>query len=928
MEIELLWPLIQEMVQTPDISAEDWAFLRQNADTLGCSEAILRALVETRLVQGHPDVSKRIEALGQLVGTLKEEASRHMPFLLEVAQYLGVPVDLVQVLVQVPRVPALRYMVRLLRAVEGLSEPAALFPWLATQAEALKLPSEALSPLLSLLAAPQQKSLTIALQSYWELLRLLDKQGLPAVEVAYLIDLAREARLTDPVSQGLQEYLRMRQKGTTPIEALAYLVRSFIQKGALSEEEGPFLEQLAQEEGLPTEVLSALIEAERALRKAAPGSFGAEYLVPLIQALLRANRLDEGAKRLLLQRGQEVHLTAAHIEALIELETQIVAGKARFPQSLQPLIRVLVEGGRISDDRLVFLIKKAQEMGGTDKVVRSLVQIEITAQKKTLQERAFVPPPPPPPPPTPPPAPSPVESPTSSPAPPSMAAPSTPPPPPSTFSSASTSSSGVSIPLKTPSFPSGGHFPPVAVDFHSLKLFSLRTEKDIVRKAEIFAHEGKVNWYAFLEYGEREYLLVSKGRPEHRFEEVLTWVVSPTGEVIALKHRLQGSYRVYLNGEEGRPLEEVASLILSPNHRHLAYIGRKGEDLFVFLNNIGMGPFSQVTNLTFRPNTENDLFFIVQVEKNRWVISDHLKNTYSEPSPYLDQLTFSPDGQRMVYVTLKNRKLHLREGDKWGDPFDLVSDVQFTGDSHHLIYLVQKGPQIGITWDHETLALGEGISGVTLSPDSRFVAYLVREKDQQFVGVQKKRLGPYERAERPFITRTKPAVIYPVVLQGRHHIFVNGAPEAGPFEAILRFSGQGDSYAAIVRKGSEGQAVLWDGKIGKLYSAVEHLTWAPSGQHLAYVARKKGVWAGVVWNDTESDQYDFVQHLTFSPDGKALLFFARRRDGWYAVLNDQPIPDTLCKELLSPPVWDAKNRAFCYLYRQGKDIYEGRLNVR
>lgn len=925
MEIELLWPLIQEMVQTPEISAEDWAFLRQNADTLGCSEAILRALVEARLVQDSPAISKRIEALGQLVSTLKEEASRHMPFLLEIAQYLGLPVDLVQVLVQVPRMPALRYMVRLLRAVEGLGDPATLSPWLATQAQALKLPPEILNPLLNLLAAPQQKSLATALQSYWELLRLLDKQGLPAVEVAYLIDLAREARLTDPVSQGLQEYLRLRQRGTSPIEALGYLVRSFIQKGALSEEEWPFLEQLAQEEGIPTDVLSALVEAERSLRKAAPGSFGAEYLVPLIQALLRTHRLDEGAKRLLLQRGQEVHLTPSHIEALVELETQIVAGKARFPQSLQPLIRALVEGGRISDDRLVFLIKKAQEMGGTDKVVRSLVQIEITAQKKALQERSFVPPPPPPPP-------SPVEPPLASAPSPAPPPPSVPSPPPSPASSAppssSTPSSGVSLPLKAPTFPTGGHFPPVAVDFHSLKLFSLRSEKDIVRKAEIFAHEGKVSWYAFLEYGEREFLLVSKGRPEHRFEEVLNWVVSPTGEVIAIKHRLQGAYRVYLNGEEGRPLEEVASLILSPNHRHLAYIGRKGEDLFVFLNNVGMGPFSQVTNLTFRPNTENDLFYIVQVEKNRWVISDYLKNTYGEPAPYLDQLAFSPDGQRMVYVTLKNRKLHLKEGDKWGDPFDLISDVQFTADSAHLVYLVQKGQQIGITWDHEILTLGEGIGGVTLSPDSRFVAYLVRERDQQFVGVQKKRLGPYERAERPFITRNKPAVIYPTVLQGRHHIFVNGAPEAGPFEAILRFSGQGDSYAAIVRKGSEGQAVLRDGKLGKLYSAVEHLTWNPSGEHLAYVARKKGAWAGVVWNDTESDQYDFVQHLTFSPDGKALLFFARRRDGWYAVLNDKPIPETLCKELLSPPVWDAKNRAFCYLYRQGKDIYEGRLSIR
>lgn len=924
MEVELLWPLIQDLIQGPEISEEDWKFLRQNADTLGCPDAVLRAMVGARLAYGQTPLLPRVEALSKLIEALGSEAQRKMPFLLEVAQYLSVPIDVVQVLVQVPRTPSLRYLVRLLRAIEAAGGLPELLPWVEAQAQALKLPAEIIAPLMELLTAAQRKALTQALRSYWALLRLLDKQGMPAVELAYLIDLAREARLTDTVSQGLQEFLRLRQRGTSPVEGVAYLVRSFIQKGVLSEEELPFLAELASQEGVPEVVLEALIEVEQNLRKSPSGFFGAELLQPLIRAFLQGGTLDDAAFRLLVQRGNELNLTRSHVEAIIDLEQQIVQKTAKFPQSLQPLIHALVENARISDDRLIYLVKKAQEMGGSEKVVRSLVQIEITAQKKALQEKPIL---------SPPPAPPVVEAPSVPPA--SSAGPTPPPaerasPPPqaSPTPPPSLSESGIGLALKTATFPKGGNFPPIAADFHGIKVFSLRSEKDIIRKAEIFSVSGRTNWYAFLEYGEREYVLIAKGKPEYRFEEVLSWAVSPTGEVIAVKHRLQGGQRVYLNGEDSRSLEEVSSLILSPNHRHIAYIGRKGEELFVFLDNIATGPFLQVTNLVFRPETENELFFAYQFEKNKWLIRDYFGNTYGEPSPFIDQLTFSPNGQRMVYVTLKNRKFYLRENATQGEGFDLISDVRFSFDSQHLVYLVQKGMQIGITWDHEVLGLAEGILGVTLSPDSRFVAYIAREKDQQYLCVQKKRLGPYERIDKPFITTTKPAVIYPVVLQGRHHIFINGAPEAGPFEAVVRFGGQGDSYAAIVRKGKDEQAVLRDGKLGKLYSTVDQLVWDSSGQNLAYMARRKGAWSGVVWNEIESDQYDFLQHLTFSKDGKALLFFARRRDGWYAVLNDTPIPESLCKEILSPPVYDEKNRSFYYLYRQGKDVYEGRIALR
>ena len=70
MEIELLWPLVQELVHSSDISEEDWAFLRQNADTLGCPEKVLRALVEARLAKHTAEIPARVQALGKLLSLI------------------------------------------------------------------------------------------------------------------------------------------------------------------------------------------------------------------------------------------------------------------------------------------------------------------------------------------------------------------------------------------------------------------------------------------------------------------------------------------------------------------------------------------------------------------------------------------------------------------------------------------------------------------------------------------------------------------------------------------------------------------------------------------------------------------------------------------------------------------------------------------
>ncbi len=912
-EIELLWPLVQELIQNRDVASDDLSFLQQNAEVLGCPPPTLQALIDVRLASLVSEPLERLRALTALIQALGNEANRKLPFLLEVAQFLGLPVDLVQVLLQVPRSPALRFLMRLLRAVESTADPTAYRSWLEETAQQLRLGHEVLGYLMQLQQSITQKSLALALASYWELLKLLEGQGASAVELAYLMEVAQEARIADPVAQGLQEYWRLRARTQSSIEALAYLVRTFSRKGVLSEEERPFLAHVALEEGVPEPVLEALLQLETILLRR-PVGFTAEALEPLIRALLAAGLLEK-AKNLLTQRAQELGITLAQLEVILELEQLIFQKKAKFPQHIQPLIRSFVENARIEDSKLLFLVKKAQELGGSEKVLRSLIQIETTAQRKAVEKVILQPPPSP--------EPTPVAEPVPPPTPSVV--------PPTTTSSAgavtaSAFTGGLQAPAtKATEFPKGGHFPSLSADFSSLKVFTLKSEKDRVRKCEIFPRAGRAHWYALVEYEGGGLVVIVRGKPEYRLEEVLQVAASSTGDVLAIKLRVPGGQRVYFNGDESVVYDEVGSFVFSPNGKHLAYVALKGQDHFATLDNGALRPYNYIRELVFRPDTEMELYYAAQVEKNKWMILDNLSNAHSDAYLALGALTFSKDGKRLGYAFLKGRKYHVFDGKGAGEGFDRVGDIGFSPDGQHIVYSGNVGSAIALLWDHKPLCTAEGIMNIVIAPDSRFVAYVAREKEGQVVYAHNKRLSLHEKVDKLFVTSQKPHVIYAVEQGGRHHIFINGTPESGPFEHISLFSGKEDSYAAIVRKDKDQLAVVHNGRLSATYTNIPLLVWDEAGKQLAFPARKRPSWSGVVWNETESDHYEYPQHLTFGAEGKALLFFARRRDGWYAVLNDRPIQESLCTEIMTPPVYDDKSKSFYYLYRQGKDVYEGKI---
>ncbi|MDT7942076.1 MAG: hypothetical protein RQ993_02240 [Bacteroidota bacterium] len=924
MEVELLWPLIQELVGEGPVSEEDWAFLKQSAEPLECPEPVVQALIGVRQNVQRPEVTERLRALTAFIEALGSNASRKLSFILELTEYLHLPVEIVQVLIQVPRRPVLSFLSRLWRALPRTGERAVYEEWFHGVAGELGLEPEMRRALIGLLEAVDSKQPVAALRSLWSFLSVLPALPELASEKSYLMDLAREARLSDALVKGMETFIRLREKGQSPIASLGEVIQVLLEKGALGPEDHELLALLAGEGGISMSLLQAMMDIEEAIRagegRKGSGRFAAEVLEPFLREVLSAH-LESESRSYIEERARRLGLTSAQLEAIIELEKRLVEKSAKFPQHIQPLIHVLVEKGEISDEKLLYLARKAQEMGGSEKVVRTLVQIEITAQRKAARS-------------------SPLQAPSAEPAPISAESAEpprvSPPPPPEKPAPVSDPTPSAAPIQTTPpvssilpqTFPKGGNFPTLKASFSSVVAFSLRSEKDRIRKSEIFAKGGRAHWYALIDFEGSESLLILKGKPEQRVGEILQVAASPTGDVLALKERVPGGIRVIFNGDPSVPYEEVGSFVFSPNGRHMAYVAVKGQDQFPALDNIPFRPFLYITELTFHPTAESDLYYIAQTEKNKWFIWDHLGQPRSEAYPAIRLLTFSPDGKYMAYAYLKNRKFQVFDGKNHGPAYDSIGDLQFTPNSAHIFYSAQKGKTVEVLWDHHPLCAAEGIASLTPAPSGEFIAYIAREKDGQTVYMHNKKLGTYDKVERLLIPKApNPTVIYIVEHGGRHHIFINGAPESGPYEHIIGFSGRGESFAAIVRKDKETVSVVYNGRLGAPYTNIPLLVWDETGKNIAYPARRKGGWSGVVWNDKESDHYEYPQHITFSPDGKALLFFARRRDGWYAVLNDQPIPESLCSEILTPPVFDEKSRSFYYLYRRDKEVREARLTI-
>lgn len=98
------------------------------------------------------------------------------------------------------------------------------------------------------------------------------------------------------------------------------------------------------------------------------------------------------------------------------------------------------------------------------------------------------------------------------------------------------------------------------------------------------------------------------------------------------------------------------------------------------------------------------------------------------------------------------------------------------------------------------------------------------------------------------------------------HIFYNVLFD--PYSHTAVYSIDKDQYTA-----TSSSTVLINGKSGKTYSGIDHLTISPDGKRVAYAAKQDDK-EFVVVDGVEGKKYDYIKNLTFSPDGQHFAYAA------------------------------------------------------
>ena len=299
------------------------------------------------------------------------------------------------------------------------------------------------------------------------------------------------------------------------------------------------------------------------------------------------------------------------------------------------------------------------------------------------------------------------------------------------------------------------------------------------------------------------------------------------GWLVVFEGKRDGKQIAVVDGVEGKPYDYVGPIYVSPGGAHTLYPARVGKESFVVFDGKEGPKFDNV-------------------------------NIHYSVSP------FSSDGQHYAYAASRDLPsdiefLVVTDG-KEGRLYDFITDVTYTPDGAHLLYLAfdRSRWKTFLVRDGEEVAAYEYLSDNVLrfSPDGKRMYFRLRS-------LQREEGAKGQEA---------------VVVDGRAFTYdeildVEFSPDGRRF--ILK--GQRGRGWVMVVDGVESEVYEPDGKKGELvWSRDGRLAFSKDSGRMAYVGRKGGKDFVVLDGAKSSATYDAIANLGFTPDGRHVVYTARR----------------------------------------------------
>jgi hypothetical protein len=312
------------------------------------------------------------------------------------------------------------------------------------------------------------------------------------------------------------------------------------------------------------------------------------------------------------------------------------------------------------------------------------------------------------------------------------------------------------------------------------------------------------------------------------------------GLVVTFEGKRGGKQIAVVDGVEGKPYDYVGPVYVSRGGGHTLYPVRSGEESFVVLDGKEGPKFSNV-------------------------------NIDYGVSP------FSPDGLHYAYAASREdppdlKFLVVADG-KEGRLYDFVTDVTYTPDGAHLLYLAfdRSRWRTFLVRDGEEVAAYEYLSDGVLrfGPDGKRMYFRLRplgEKKGQEAVVVDGRAFSYDNIldvefspdGRRFVLKGQRGRGWVMVVDGVESEVYEPDGEKGELvwsrDGRLAFSKDGGRMAYVGRKGGKDFVIL-DGAAGAKYDSIANLGFTPDGRHVVYTARRTGK-SLVVVDGVEGREYD------------------------------------------------------------------------
>ncbi|HEX8150519.1 MAG TPA: hypothetical protein VF591_25270 [Pyrinomonadaceae bacterium] len=318
--------------------------------------------------------------------------------------------------------------------------------------------------------------------------------------------------------------------------------------------------------------------------------------------------------------------------------------------------------------------------------------------------------------------------------------------------------------------------------------------------------------------------------------------------------RARGPRRVVVDGREGPSFDYVWSggLHFSDDGRHFAYTAERGGKRFVVVDGAESGPYERVSAPAFRDYKDRGFVVAFEAERDgrQLFVVDGRELPADDPKGR--EQFYGEEPARPREVVREGKHFVAWDGREFG-PFDeqIGTFLRTAPRAGGGLLVVFEGQRAG-----KQVAVVDGVEGrpydyvgeIHVSPGGAHTLYPARLGDDSFVVLDGKEGPKYSNVEIDHGAK-------PFSADGKHFAY-SASREVAP-----------DSRKSLV---------VADGKEGKLYDSVRHVTFTPDGAHLLYLAydaaRRKTV---LVRDGEEVASYDNLPdygNIRFGPDGKRMYF--------------------------------------------------------